>query len=65
MAHVIECDGCHVILKGGESYLTIERTGANGWVMQAFGARSDWDVCSAACLADLAARLLEAQEVPC
>lgn len=66
MANVIECDGCHKVLKPGSPYLTIEKLGTSGWVTEVFGARSEWDVCSPECLADLAATLLEGTpEVPC
>lgn len=65
MANVIECDGCHQILKPGAPYLSVEKLGTSGWVTEIFGARTEWDVCSPECLAQLAADLLESQEVPC
>lgn len=64
MASVIECDGCHKILKPSDPWLSIEKFGTGGWVVEEFGARNEFDVCSAECLAQLAANLLE-REVPC
>lgn len=60
MASVIECDGCHQIIRGGAPYFSIERLGGNsGWTVSAMGARTEFDVCSADCLAQLAADMLE------
>jgi hypothetical protein len=61
MSSAIECDGCHTILKNGEPYFCIERLGVGGLgVSEVFGARTEFDICSPACLGTLAADLLEA-----
>lgn len=57
MAHVIECDVCHNILPDGAPHLNIDRSG--DFAVQVFGARTDYQVCDAECLAQLAAKLLE------
>lgn len=58
MAQVIRCDGCSTILRADEPYFLVERQGV---ITRGFAddPRTEFDICSPACLIELANELQE------